>query len=226
MKLPEIKSKGTLADRTYVALKNAIINLELKPGQLITEEEISNILGVSRTPIRTAFSNLQHDGLISIIPGKGTFVSEITEKQVEDLMNVRELLEGLSAQLAARERIEEDLENLRYMMYRQEESVKGKYKNIKFYLDIDSEFHKYIASIGKNEYLEKQLSSTLANTRRFLNALTPDTVLEEVLVEHNKLYEYIKKQDEAKAREHMKKHIDNIKTRMIKLMKTDNTKAL
>lgn len=220
MKLPEVKFKGTLADRTYIALKNAIIDLELKPGQLITEEEISNELGVSRTPIRTAFSHLQHDGLIKSIPGKGTFVTEITEKQVEDLLSLRVLLEGFSVHLAAKKRTEEDLETLRYMMYRQEETFKGRFKNKKAFLDIDSDFHRYIAKIGGNEYLEKLLSNTIVNTRRFLNATTADTFYEEVIDEHEKIYEYIEMQDEIKAEEYMKWHITNVKVRMLKNIKS------
>lgn len=215
MKLPEVKTKGTLADRTYIALKNAIIDLELKPGQPITEEEISKKLGVSRTPIRTALGHLQHDGLIKVIPGKGTFVTEITEKQVEDLLSIRELLESLAVKLAAKKRTEEDLEALRYIIYRQEDTFRGRFKNKKAFLDIDTEFHGFIGKISRNEYLENQLASVMINIRRFLNATTVDAFFEDVINEHKKIYEYIEMQDESTAEEYMKKHVNKVKIRML-----------
>ncbi|WP_026895306.1 GntR family transcriptional regulator [Clostridiisalibacter paucivorans] len=214
--LPKIKVKGTLTERTFEILKDAIINLELKPGELIKEEEISKQIGVSRTPIRAAFNRLVYEGLLKIVPGKGTFVAELTEKQVEDLLSVRELLEGLSIELAATLRTEEDLKNMRYILHRQEEALTGEFKSKKVFLDIDSELHNYIAGISQNEYLQKQLSSILMNSRRFLNATTADTFFLEVIREHKELYKYIENQNTEKAKEHMQNHIHNIKMRMIK----------
>jgi len=215
-KLPKIKSKGTLTERTFEILKDAIVNLELKPGQLIKEEEISEQIGVSRTPIRAAFNRLVYEGLLVIVPGKGTFVAELTEKQVEDLLIVRKLLEGLSIELAATLRTEEDLKNIRYLLHKQEEALRGEFKSKRAFLDIDSELHNYIASISKNEYLQKQLSIIIMNSRRFLNATTEDTFFLEVIEEHKELYKYIEDQKPEKAKEYMQKHIDNIKIRMIK----------
>ncbi|WP_077369850.1 GntR family transcriptional regulator [Anaerosalibacter sp. Marseille-P3206] len=215
-KLPKIKSKGTLTERTIEILKDAIVNLELKPGQLIKEEEIAEQIGVSRTPIRAAIDRLVYEGLLVVIPGKGTFVTELTHKQVDDLLSVRKLLEGLSIELAATLRTEEDLKNIRYLLHKQEEALRGEFKSKKVFLDVDSELHNYIASISKNEYLQKQLSIIIMNSRRFLNATTEDTFFLEVIEEHKELYKCIEDQKPEKAKEYMQKHIDNIKIRMIK----------
>jgi len=111
-------------------------------------------------------------------------------------------------------RTEEDIENLKFILYKQEETFKGKFKNKKAFLDIDYDFHRYIASISKNEYLERLLSNVLMNSRRFLNASTMEAFLDCVIDEHNMIFECIIIQDEYKAKEYMQKHIDNIKMRM------------
>lgn len=116
-------------------------------------------------------------------------------------------------------RTEEDLENIRYMLYRQEEAFLGRYKSKKLFLDIDFDFHKYIASISKNEYLEKQLTNILINSRRILNATTIESYFNEVMEEHKKIYNYLEVKDSEKAKEYMKKHIDRIKFRMLENIK-------
>ncbi|OZV13909.1 hypothetical protein CIW83_00250 [Tissierella sp. P1] len=222
--LPQIKSKGTLAERTYDILKNAIVELELKPGELITEEDISEQLGVSRTPIRSALNRLLHEELIEMIPGKGTFVAQLTKKQIDDLLSIRELLESLSIQLAATLRTQEDLEKIEYILYKQEQSFTGQFKSQQDFLTFDSEFHCLIAEISQNKYLEKQLLQILNNCRRYLNATTIDIIMPDVLKEHKELYEQIKNQDVEKAKLCMQKHIDNIRTRMIENLNYDDIK--
>ncbi len=215
LQLPQIKTTGTLSEKTYEILKKAIIQLELKPGELITVENISEQLGVSRTPIRTALNRLINDGLIEMIPGKGTFVKSLSQKEATDLLNVRELLECYSVKLAAELRTEDDLKQLEYILNKAELTCKRKNKNNQEFLTLDSEFHETIARISSNSYLEKQLSMIVDNCRRYLNATTFEKTIPDVLVEHKELYEQIKKQDILLSEACMKKHITNIKDRMI-----------
>lgn len=210
----QTKITGTLSDKTYEILKNAIIILDLKPGELITVEEISEQLGVSRTPIRTALNRLIGDGLVEMIPGKGTFVNRLSQKQAIDLLNVRELLESYSVKLAAELRTDEDLKELEYMMNRTEFAFSRDF-SINEALSFDSEFHIAIAKISGNSYLEKQLVNLLENSRRYLNATTFQNMSSHVIAEHRELFEQIKNQDASKAEICIKKHIVNIKNRMI-----------
>jgi DNA-binding GntR family transcriptional regulator len=159
-----------------------------------------------------------------MIPGKGTFVAQLTKKQIDDLLSIRELLESLSIQLAATLRTQEDLEKIEYILYKQEQSFTGQFKSQQDFLTFDSEFHCLIAEISQNKYLEKQLLQILNNCRRYLNATTIDIIMPDVLKEHKELYEQIKNQDVEKAKLYMQKHIDNIRTRMIENLNYDDIK--
>ncbi|WP_313559779.1 GntR family transcriptional regulator [Ruminiclostridium cellobioparum] len=83
-----------LKEVIYQELKNKILNLEYKPGQMISETEISDLLKVSRTPVREVFIRLSHEKLINIYPQKGTFVSLIDLSYVSESVFMRNLLEN------------------------------------------------------------------------------------------------------------------------------------
>lgn len=213
--LPRIGSKGTLSEKTYDALKNAIIGLDLKPGEIINEEELAEQLGVSRTPIRTALNNLLHEELIELVPGKGTRIADLSRKQINDLLVVREVLEILSVQLATEMRTDDDIEKIDYIISQQENAFQGTFKSHQTFLDYDYKFHMKIAEITKNKYIEKQLSQMINNCRRYLNATTMDESYIKVLNEHKDILMQIKNQDRVKSQICIKNHLDSIKLRMV-----------
>src|SRR3954467_10017610 len=85
----------------YEALRDAIISTELEPGQQVSENEIAEKLGVSRTPVREALARLRDDQLVQIVPQLGTFVSRIGGPGVDDAQFLREALECSAVRLAA-----------------------------------------------------------------------------------------------------------------------------
>jgi DNA-binding GntR family transcriptional regulator len=89
-----------LTEQVSQVLKEAILNGELQPGAQLVETELQKQLGVSRSPLREAFRDLEKMGLVSIIPRRGTFVRAITRKDIEENFPVRAALEGLAAREA------------------------------------------------------------------------------------------------------------------------------
>src|SRR4051812_38496238 len=85
----------------YDALSQAIVSTELEPGRQISENEIADKLGVSRTPVREALARLRDDQLVQIVPQLGTFVSRISVAGVDDAQFLREALECSAVRLAA-----------------------------------------------------------------------------------------------------------------------------
>jgi len=83
----------TSAEDIYQLLKQDILTLELKPGQMISENEIANTYNVSRTPIKTAFMRLKGENYIYIIPQKGTFVTPLDMRYIKDAIYMRSVLE-------------------------------------------------------------------------------------------------------------------------------------
>ena len=89
-----------LRDVVFRALRQAILRGELKPGERLMEIRLANQLGVSRTPIREAIRMLELDGLVIMVPRKGAQVAQITEKDLNDVLEVRLGLEELAVKLA------------------------------------------------------------------------------------------------------------------------------
>jgi DNA-binding GntR family transcriptional regulator len=86
------------------ALREAIVGNLLAPGERLTEVSLASRLGVSRTPIREAFSQLEREGLVTVLPRVGVFVREVTARDVEETYTVRAALEALAVELATQRR--------------------------------------------------------------------------------------------------------------------------
>ena len=100
-----------LRDVVFKTLRQAILRGELKPGERLMEIKLANKLGVSRTPIREAIRKLELEGLVLMIPRRGAEVAEITEKSLNDVLEVRKALEELSVQLACERITPEQVED-------------------------------------------------------------------------------------------------------------------
>lgn len=221
--LPKLKTKRTLAEQIYETLKKAIIELNLKPGELITEEDLSERLGVSRTPLRTAINKLIHEDLIVLIPGKGTFISELTNKQLQDIFQARSAIEMLSVQLAVEHRTEEDVLKLKQMIDAQAVISLDEPSAYREYFDADIEIHAYIATMGKNEYLVKILKPIMINCSRYLYTTISNQTLGDAVAEHYEIYECIKRKDREKAAVALQKHITNSSARLMSNLIKNNS---
>lgn len=91
----------TLTELAYQSIKKDILAWHIKPGDCVSEQQLADQLGISRTPVREALQTLARDGLVTIIPRKGTFVREISVEDIVEIYNLREVIEGLAARLAA-----------------------------------------------------------------------------------------------------------------------------
>lgn len=92
-KLGEIKDIQFLTDQVYDILKEAILSLSLEPGERLIESKLAKELGISTTPIRGALARLKHDKLVEIVPFKGAHVSKIDNRDIEEIFEIRILLE-------------------------------------------------------------------------------------------------------------------------------------
>ena len=102
-----------LRDVVFNTLRQAILKGELKPGERLMEIQLANRLGVSRTPVREAIRKLELEGLVLMIPRKGAVVAEITIKDLEDVLEVRGVLEILAVQNACQNITEIQLQELK-----------------------------------------------------------------------------------------------------------------
>jgi DNA-binding GntR family transcriptional regulator len=109
-------SNQTLGEVVYLSLKEWMIKGKLRPGQRLMYDYLSEELNVSQAPIKEAFLRLEKEGLVEIIPRRGTFVKYLTEKDIIEFYEIREVLEGLSARLACMKMEQSDLGYLKKML--------------------------------------------------------------------------------------------------------------
>lgn len=179
-----------LKEVIYMEVKNKILNLEYKPGQMISETEISEMLKVSRTPVREVFIRLSYEKLINIYPQKGTFVSLIDLPFVEESVYMRNLLESQ----IVRDIIEdggklppEIKKNLR-----QQKEMVDESGTVEEFLELDNEFHKLIFKADRHETIWDILSTTRIHYTRYrvLTMYEPE-MLRKVYNEHCEIVELI-----------------------------------
>ncbi len=88
---------GTRAEQAYQAIKDAIIGLDLRPGDAIVEDDLAAQIGISKTPVRHALARLEREGLVVRIPYKATYVADLDPGDAADILELRAVLEGLAA---------------------------------------------------------------------------------------------------------------------------------
>ena len=101
-----------LGARVYEAIKEAILSLKIRPGEVLTIGRLASQLGASRTPVRDAFLILEREGLVTIVPQKGTYVAMISPQDVHDIFELRIVLESYASHVAATRVTPEELDRV------------------------------------------------------------------------------------------------------------------
>lgn len=197
-------------DHVYETLKGNIVKLTLKPGQSISEKEISEMLNVSRTPVREAFVKLAQEELLEVYPQRGTFISLIDLDHVEEVRFIRELLERASARLAAENSEQVDIASLKENLQRQRFCIDE--KNYEKFFELDEEFH-HLISIGANK---PRIWSVLQNFNAHLNrirvlSLAANYRWEQLLSQHSTILQAIEQGNAELAEEAMMQHLRKLR---------------
>lgn len=98
--LHKIGDSLSLKDKAYATIKEAILSLKLRPGTPLVETQLAEEMGISKTPVRAALEELEREGFVTRILFKGTYVTEVTVKDLVEIFQLRAVLEGLAARLA------------------------------------------------------------------------------------------------------------------------------
>lgn len=217
--LPPINpmSYQPLWEQVYALLREAILSGKLDPGEPITEPGIASQLNVSRTPVREAMRMLELENLIVNLPRRGAFVCGIKSKtEIDDIFQVRIVLEGLASELAAKKIHPDQVDQLKLQTKQIAECLDE--NDLKRCIAIDTAFHQIIYQASENEYLQRFLDNLFDQITRFrMSSFKDEGRMTEALVEHQDLVAAIEAQDPALAREIAEKHIKNAWVRVIKV---------
>ena len=203
----------SLADQVFEKLENDIIQGVYPRGEILTELKLVDQLGVSRTPIREALRRLEQERLIEDT-GKGSRVVGITEEDLEDIMNIRQRIEGLAAYYAAKNMTPEGLAELTHIVDLQDFYYdKGDAEQLR---QVDEQFHDLICYLSKRTVIMDTLIPLHRKTRRYRRISMEDwsrTV--NTRKEHKAIFDAMASGDAELAESLMAKHIENAKKHML-----------
>lgn len=197
-----------LRDVVFNTLREAILRGDLVAGERLMELQLAAKLGVSRTPIREAIRMLEQEGLAITIPRKGAIVARMTEKDMQDVLEIREALEELSVQVACDKITDGEIVQLRKNMENFEQALKS--GDLKKMAQADVEFHDVIYQATDNSKLINMLNNLREQMYRYrVEYLKDPQNHEQLLNEHEAIYQGIVKKDKDAVTAMIRKHISN-----------------
>lgn len=198
-----------LRQSVYEALVELVIAGRLQPGQHLVETELARQLGVSRQPVREALHRLEAEGWVDLRPNQGAFVHVPTDHEVDELLDVRELLEVQTARLAARSATASQVRELKAIC-REGESAVGAGDTARF-VTVNNEFHATLAKIAGNAVLA-ELSAIVGRRTRWYYRLVAPLREHDSCAEHADLVEAIEARDGDRAAKAARRHIERTRT--------------
>ena len=210
-----------LREVIFTTLREAIIMGELKPGERLMEVQLSQKMGVSRTPVREAIRKLELEGFVNMVPRKGAEVAKLSVKDIMDVLEVRASLDGLATSLAASRITDEEIKELKHVLTQFENYVEK--DNLQGVIKKDVEFHEVIYSASKNDKLIQILNNLREQVYRFRVIYLKDfSSTKEVVKEHSEIYDAIINKDSIGAREAAERHIRNQELMITDAIKKNN----
>ncbi|MDH4226305.1 MAG: GntR family transcriptional regulator [Deltaproteobacteria bacterium] len=194
----EIEKPLTLRERIVEFVKDSIIKGKLHPGERVPEHSISESFGISRTPIREAFRQLESEGFITVVPRKGAVVSSISASDVKDFYAIKSLLEGYAAKKACLKLSEKDIKKLQDL---NRQMVKCAEKNdVKGFFRLDNQFHEiFLRLCGNNKLCDMSHQVVRQFERLRVMALSLPGRMEASTKQHDAIIAAFEKKDENEA---------------------------
>lgn len=197
-----------LRDVVFNTLRQAILRGELKPGERLMEIALANRLGVSRTPVREAIRMLELEGLVIMIPRRGAQVAQITEQDLNDVLEVRLGLEELAVRFACERITDEEIKALGLAVKEFEKKMSN--NELSAQAEADVKFHEIIYGATHNQRLVQIINNIREQMYRYRIEYLKDVESRKTLVkEHYEICDALKRRDAESAVEKMCIHIRN-----------------
>ena len=215
----------------YEKIIQKIMTEQLLPGTPLREERLAEEFGLSATPVREAFRRLEYEGWVQSKPYQGCFTRKFTSRDIRELFQLREILEGMAAAAAAREADPEALEKIKACLAAEEDYLRRSAAcrgtddiSPTFYEDLD--FHAAITGASRNQLLQQRLSMLKAQItfsfilgRKISGDLAEQT---RVFEEHTMIYHAIVRRWDDLAEDLMRRHIADARRRYTALNIADD----
>lgn len=221
----KLDSYQPLREVVCESLRDAIRKGILKPGERIMEIKLAEELGVSRTPVREAIRKLELEGYVVMMPRRGTYVADMSIRDINEIFEIRTALESLSNGLAAEHITEDELEHLQRLLV----IIGGYIKegDMDKIVETDIEFHDLLYHAARNNRLVGIISNLRDQLTRFRTlSMSYPGRLEATLDEHRAIVEAIANGDGRSARKAAEHHMENSEKTLLKAMDAQKKKEV
>ncbi len=201
-----------ISDYVYEEILENIVQLKYQPGEKISESQLAREIGVSRAPIKSALAKLESEGLVSIRPQNGTFVSKISVERARNICDVRMLLETYAVRIAAERVTDQELEKVQKLFDQMNAIPDENEEKRQFIYDTDGRLHDLIYEISGNTIVGEVIERYRPEIRRiqyanmtWMNRKVPTQI------EMKKIFAALRDHDPDAAEQAMREHLSNIK---------------
>jgi DNA-binding GntR family transcriptional regulator len=202
-----VEKHQTLREKILENIRDAIISGTLKAGSRVSEPDLAERYGISRTPIREAFRQLESEGFLTVIPRRGAVVSEFSQKDVEEFYAIKSILEGYAARRACEKLTRKELERLQSINERLSELAEQ--NDIKTFFKIHGDFHDLFIKAADNEKLRELITSLVTRFQRLrLMSLSLPGRMRISVQEHEKIIEAFSRKDAEAAESLVRKNAE------------------
>ena len=206
---PLAGTAGSLGQRVYLTLREAILTLAYRPGEILRKPEICAELGVSRSPVSDAVARLAAEGLVDVVPQAGTYVARFSMEDIREGAFLREAIE-----LAAAERVAETLTGAQAQVLRRNLTVQAalvRAGDPQGFYEADAEMHQLILSFTGFRHLAQVSQTAWAHVDRARRLVLPvPGRVEQTLAEHRAILAALESRDPAAARAAVKHHLSQL----------------
>jgi DNA-binding GntR family transcriptional regulator len=198
------------AEQIAASLKSAILSMTLEPGQMISENEVGQLFGASRTPVREAFAQLRDDGLLLTWPSRGTYVARLSERQIRGAQFLREALEVAVVERLCADGLPEDARAELARNLKQQHAAVAEDDKAAFQA-LDDQFHAILARATGYDRIGGLLLREKATLDRLRVLSLNDTAhMEKLLAEHEAILESVQAGYSGQALDRMRRHLRNV----------------
>ena len=206
----------TVSDKVYQWIKNAIINGDFKPGERIVQDDLTKYLRVSRTPVRDALQRLSTEKLVVITPFHGAEVFALSKKSLDEIYEVRILLESFAAQNAC--------EYITFDEVAELERINNQIAENKFshqqYMQLDREFHHLLCRTAKSDYIMEILTAAWDKSDPYKSIyFTLPASADHTIAEHAEIIDSIRSRDKAALERSIRLHLTDVVDTISRLSK-------
>lgn len=208
--LPSVAERQSLREQVAQALRDALVAGEMRPGVVYSAPMLAARFGVSATPVREAMLDLVKEGMVEVVRNKGFRVTEVTDRDLDEITEIRQLIEVPTVARLARTRSAADFERLRPIAQEIVSAARG--GDLIAYVNADLRFHLGLLSLSGNAHLVEVVRDLRGRTRLYgLRGLAARGALVASAEEHISLVEALVSGDAGAAERVMRDHIQHVR---------------